>query len=100
MTTAARAILETIAAIYTFAGIGALLLGFVIRWDDPLAPFYALPLGAPRTSLSSAVGGWSADSFLLDASALVAAISLDAALLWWWALTRQSSSERGTSRPA
>lgn len=87
-----RAILTTVAAAYTVAGIGALVIGFVIPWDDPLAPVYALLLGAPWTFLLSALDGYAEHSVVLNALLLTLAIALNAALLWWWALTRQRSA--------
>ncbi len=84
-----RRILVVIAAAYTLAGIGALIIGFVIPWDDPLAPVYALMLGAPWTFLLSIVGGYAEDSIAINIILLAAAIALNAALLWWWALTRR-----------
>lgn len=84
----ARTILTAVAAVYTLAGAGALIIGFVIPWDDPLAPVYALLLGAPWTFLLSAMDAYAEDSVLLNALLLAAAIALNAALLWWWALTR------------
>lgn len=85
----ARAILTIIAAIYTLASIGALTIGFVIPWDDPLTPAYALLLGAPWTFLLSALGGYADDAPIVNALLVVAAIALNAALLWWWALSRR-----------
>jgi hypothetical protein len=85
----ARAILSIVAAAYTLAGVGALIIGFVIPWDDPLAPVYALLLGAPWTFLISAIGGYADDAPVLNALLVVAAIALNAALLWWWALSRR-----------
>ena len=84
-----RRILVVIAAAYTLAGIGALIIGFVIPWDDPLAPVYALMLGAPWTFLLSIVGGYAEDSIAINIILLAVAIALNAALLWWWALTRR-----------
>ena len=84
-----RRILVVIAAAYTLAGIGALIIGFVIPWDDPLAPAYALMLGAPWTFLLSLLGGYAEDSIAINIILLAVAIALNAALLWWWALTRR-----------
>lgn len=84
-----RRVLVVIAAAYTLAGIGALIIGFVIPWDDPLAPVYALMLGAPWTFLLSRLGGYAEDSLAINIILLAAAIALNAALLWWWALTRR-----------
>jgi hypothetical protein len=87
-----RAILRAIAAVYTLAGIGALIIGLIIPWDDPLTPVYAILLGAPWTFLLNAVDGYAENSVVLNALLLAAAIALNAALLWWWALTRRRSA--------
>jgi hypothetical protein len=88
----ARPFVIALAAAYTLAGIGALIIGFVIAWDDPLAPVYALLLGAPWTFLLSAAGGYAEDSLSINITLIVGAIALNAALLWWWALTRRLAS--------
>jgi len=84
-----RRILVVIAAAYTLAGVGALIIGFVIPWDDPLAPVFALMLGAPWTFALSILDVYAEDSILANALLLTLAIGLNAALLWWWALTRR-----------
>jgi hypothetical protein len=101
-----RRLLLLLAGTYTLAGIGALIIGFVIPWDDPLAPVYALLLGAPWTFLLSAAGGYAEDSVAINITLIVGAIALNAALLWWWALTRRRASattpdgERAAALPA
>jgi hypothetical protein len=85
----ARLLLSIVAALYTLAGLGALVIGFVVPWDDPLAPAHALLLGAPWTFLLSAVDGYAEDSLAVNIVLVSGAIALNAALLWWWALTRR-----------
>lgn len=101
-----RGLLMLLAGTYTLAGIGALVIGFVIPWDDPLAPVWALLLGAPWTFLLRAAGGYAEDSVVINTILVVGAIALNAALLWWWALTRRRASattpdgERAAAPPA
>lgn len=78
---------------YTLAGIGALIIGFVLPWDDPLAAVYPLLLGAPWTFLLSAVDGYAEESPVINIILITGAITLNAALLWWWALTRRRPAE-------
>lgn len=85
----ARRVVTVIAAVYTLFGIAALIIGFVIPWDDPLKAVYALLLGAPWTFMLSAVDGYADDSVVVNAMLLTGAIALNAGLLWWWALTRR-----------
>ncbi len=89
----ARWLISMIAALYTIAGIGALVIGFVIPWDDPLAAVYPLILGAPWTFLLSAINGYAEESRAINIGLVTAAIALNAFLLWWWALTRRRSSQ-------
>jgi hypothetical protein len=92
----ARAIITTIAAVYTLAGIGALVIGFVIPWDDPLAPVYAILLGAPWVQVLGRLDVFVDRPIGINIALVAGSIALNAGLLWWWALTRQrSSSERG-----
>lgn len=88
----ARWLISMIAALYTIAGIGALVIGFVIPWDDPLAAVYPLILGAPWTFLLSAINGYAEESLTINIGLVTAAIAFNAFLLWWWALTRRRSS--------
>jgi hypothetical protein len=84
-----RRVLLILAATYTLAGTGALLIGFVIPSDDPLAPVLALVLGAPWTFVLTAVDGWHPNSLRINVLLLIGTIALNAGLLWWWALTRR-----------
>jgi len=93
----ARRILIAIAAVYTLAGIGALVIGFVIPWDDPLAAVYPLLLGAPWTFLLNALDAYASESVAFNITLVTGAIALNAFLLWWWALTRRRS--KGTQGP-
>ncbi|MFO1153146.1 MAG: hypothetical protein U1E42_05705 [Rhodospirillales bacterium] len=86
----ARLVLKGLAATYTLAGAAALVIGFAIRWDDPLAAVYPLLLGAPWTFLLSETGAYADDSPLINIALVTGAIGLNAALLWWWALRRRS----------
>lgn len=88
-----RFILTGLAAAYTLAGIGALIIGFVIPWDDPLAAVYPLMLGAPWTFLLSALDGYAESSITINIILITGAICLNAALLWWWALTRRRRTQ-------
>jgi len=87
----ARILLIIVASVYSFVGIGALVIGFVIPWDDPLSAVYAILVGIPWTYLFLRV----ADSIAEDRSVgtnvvlVTGAIALNAGLLWWWALTRK-----------
>lgn len=83
--------LIALAAAYTLAGVGALIIGFVVPWDDPLAAVYPLLLGTPWTFLLAAVGGYAEDSVTINIILVSGAIALNVALLWWWALTRRRS---------
>lgn len=87
----ARRILIAMAALYTLAGIGALVIGFVIPWDDPLAAIYPLLLGAPWTFLLTALDAYASESVAFNITLVTGAIALNALLLWWWALTRRRS---------
>lgn len=86
-----RSILRVLAGMYTLAGIGALIIGFVLPWDDPLAAAYPLLLGAPWTFLLSELDGY-ADSMFTNIILVTGAIALNAVLLWWWALTRRPAA--------
>lgn len=90
----ARSILTVLAAAYTLAGAGALIVGFAVPRDDPLAAVYPLLLGAPWTFLLSAIDGWAEDSVAINVLLVAGCIALDAALLWIWALTRRRSPRR------
>lgn len=84
-----RSVLIALAATYTLAGIGALIIGFVIPWGDPLAAVYPLMFGAPWTFLLSEFDGYAENSVAINIILVTGAIGLNAALLWWWALTRR-----------
>lgn len=84
-----RSILKVVAAMYTLAGIGALIIGFVTPWDDPLAAIYPLLLGAPWTFLLTAIDGYAENSITINIILVTGSITINAALLWWWALTRR-----------
>lgn len=84
-----RLILAAVATAYTLAGLGALIVGFLIPWDDPLAAVIPLLVGAPWTLLLSELGGYAEDSIAINIALITGAIALNAALLWWWALTRR-----------
>jgi hypothetical protein len=86
-----RILVAAITAAYTLAGADAVVIGFVIAWDDPLSPVYALLLGAPWTLLWNALGDYAGDSVADNIALGTAAIAFNAALLWWWALTRRRS---------
>jgi hypothetical protein len=87
-----RWLISLIAALYTIAGIAALVIGFVIPWDDPLSAVYAVVLGAPWTFLLSAIDGYAEESEAINIALVTGAVVLNTVLLWWWALTRRRSS--------
>jgi len=86
-----RIVLIFVASVYTLIGIAALVIGFVIPWDDPLAAVYAILVGIPWTYLFLSLADSLAEEHTVGVGiALVtSAISLNAGLLWWWALTRK-----------
>ncbi len=88
-----RRILIGLAAIYTLAGMGALVIGFAIPWDDPLAAVYALLAGLPWTILWSELGVYAEESVAINIALVTGSIVLNVALLWWWALTRRRSPQ-------
>jgi hypothetical protein len=85
----ARCILMPIAAFYTLAGLAAVIIGFVIPWDDPLAAVYAMIFGVPWTFLLGTLNAYSEDSVSANTSLVTGSIALNAGLIWWWALTRR-----------
>lgn len=84
-----RRILMIVAGAYTLVGIGALIVGFVIPWDDPLAAVYAILLGAPWVQLLGRLGVFADGPVAVNIALVAGSVVLNAGLLWWWALTRQ-----------
>jgi hypothetical protein len=86
-----RIVLIAVATIYTLIGAAALIIGFVIPWDDPLSAVYAILVGAPWTSLFVSLADRVAEdrSVYVNIALVTSAIVLNAGLLWWWALTRK-----------
>jgi hypothetical protein len=86
-----RAVLIMVASGYTLVGIAALVIGFVVPWDDPLSAIYAIMLGIPWSFLFVNLADRIAESrpVGINIALLVGAIALNAGLLWWWALTRK-----------
>lgn len=86
-----RIVLIAVATIYTLIGAAALIIGFVIPWDDPLSAVYAILVGAPWTYLCVSLADRVAEdrSVYVNIALVTSAIVLNAGLLWWWALTRK-----------
>jgi hypothetical protein len=86
-----RIVLIIVASAYTLIGIAALVIGFVIPWDDPLSAVYAILVGIPWTYVFVSVADRVAEdrSVGINIALVTGAIALNAGLLWWWALTRK-----------
>ena len=84
-----RPFATTVATLYTLAGIGALLVGFVLPAEGPLAAIYAVLLGAPWVQLFGRLDLFTGESTALNIALVTASVALNAGLLWWWALTRR-----------
>lgn len=79
-----------IATIYSLAGIAALVVGFALPADGPLAAVYAVILGVPWVQLLGRLDLFAEAPASVNIALVSAAIALNAGLLWLWALTRQS----------
>lgn len=90
----ARRFLMGLAVVYTIAGIGALVIGFAIPWDDPLAAVYPLLVGVPWTFLWSVMGVYSEESVAINIILVTGSIALNVGLLWGWALTRRRAPRK------
>gem|GEM_PF-5493008 len=75
--------------LYTLAGLAALAIGFVIPSDGPLSAVFALMLGMPWTFVLSRLNGYVEDSYAANVLLVTGAIAVNAALLWWLALSRR-----------
>jgi len=86
-----RTVLIFIASIYSLIGVAALVIGFVIPWDDPLSAVYAILVGIPWSYVFASLADRVAEdrSVGINIALLTGAIALNAGLLWWWALTRK-----------
>lgn len=86
-----RIVLIAVASIYSLIGVAALIIGFVIPWDDPLSAVYAILLGVPWSYLLVNLANRFAEDRTVSVNiALVSgAIVLNAGVLWWWALPRK-----------
>ena len=86
-----RTVLIIVASVYSVLGIAALVIGFVVPWDDPLSAVYAILLGIPWTYLFVSLADRVAEnrSVYVNIALVTSAIALNAGLLWWWALTRR-----------
>lgn len=86
-----RTVLIIVASVYSVLGIAALVIGFVVPWDDPLSAVYAILLGIPWTYLFVSLADRVAENraVYVNIALVTSAIALNAGLLWWWALTRR-----------
>lgn len=88
-----RIALIIVAGAYTLLGIAALVVGFIIPWDDdPLAAVYAIMLGAPWVQLVGRLDLFPHDAVGINIALVTGSIVLNASLLWLWALTRRRGS--------
>ncbi len=89
-----RTVLIIAASGYTLLGIAALVIGFVVPWDDPLSAVYAILVGLPWSLLFVNLADRIAESRSvgINIALVTGAIALNAGLLWWWALTRKVKS--------
>lgn len=78
-----RWVIMVVAAVYTLAGIAALLVAFVLPSDDPLSAAFAILLGLPWTLLLLAFDPQPGDSSL-PAALVTSAIILNFGALWWF----------------